>query len=75
MNCMWCETEDIRESVKDCYWIMPDGRDGGTNFGRPRNRMRRTAVLMYSKAPRSKLKRPYIGMMCPRLEPRFAMKI
>ncbi len=26
MNCMWCETEDIRESVKDCYWIMPDGR-------------------------------------------------
>lgn len=26
MNCMWCDTADIRESVKDCYWIMPDGR-------------------------------------------------
>ncbi|MBD0383253.1 YokU family protein [Paenibacillus sedimenti] len=26
MNCIWCETEDIRESVKDCYWIMPDGK-------------------------------------------------
>ena len=26
MNCMWCEAEDIRESVKDCYWIMPDGK-------------------------------------------------
>ena len=26
MNCMWCEAEDIRETVKDCYWIMPDGR-------------------------------------------------
>ena len=26
MNCIWCQTEDIRESVKDCYWIMPDGK-------------------------------------------------
>ena len=26
MQCMWCETEDVREGVKDCYWIMPDGR-------------------------------------------------
>ena len=26
MNCMWCETEDVRETVKDCYWIMPDGK-------------------------------------------------
>ncbi|MFC5648665.1 YokU family protein [Paenibacillus solisilvae] len=26
MNCIWCETEDARESVKDCYWIMPDGK-------------------------------------------------
>lgn len=26
MPCMWCEREDVRESVKDCYWIMPDGR-------------------------------------------------
>lgn len=26
MNCMWCDAADIRESVKDCYWIMPDGR-------------------------------------------------
>lgn len=26
MICIWCETEDGRECVKDCYWIMPDGK-------------------------------------------------
>ncbi|WP_186446256.1 YokU family protein [Paenibacillus cremeus] len=26
MNCTWCESEDIREGTKDCYWVMPDGR-------------------------------------------------
>lgn len=26
MNCIWCESEDTRNSVKDCYWVMPDGK-------------------------------------------------
>ncbi|SCW71120.1 uncharacterized protein, YokU family [Paenibacillus tianmuensis] len=26
MKCMWCDAEPIRESVKDCYWVAPDGK-------------------------------------------------
>lgn len=26
MKCIWCESDDVRESVKDCYWITPDGK-------------------------------------------------
>ena len=35
MNCIWCESENIRESVKDCYWIMPDGKSSVKVLGVP----------------------------------------
>ncbi|KRE47371.1 YokU family protein [Paenibacillus sp. Soil522] len=26
MKCIWCDAEDSKEGVIDCYWIMPDGK-------------------------------------------------
>lgn len=26
MKCEWCESEQIRQSAMDCYWITPDGK-------------------------------------------------
>ncbi|UUZ81152.1 YokU family protein [Paenibacillus sp. P26] len=26
MKCEWCEAEGLRDSAKDCYWILPDGK-------------------------------------------------
>ncbi|MEW9671403.1 YokU family protein [Ammoniphilus sp. 3BR4] len=26
MECLWCSERTAEESVKDCYWVMPDGR-------------------------------------------------
>lgn len=26
MKCMWCELTEMKETTKDCYWIMPDGK-------------------------------------------------
>jgi uncharacterized YokU family protein len=26
MKCIWCETEEAKEGVQDCYWVTPDGK-------------------------------------------------
>jgi len=26
MECAWCNENGVKETVKDCYWVMPDGR-------------------------------------------------
>ena len=26
MDCTWCDESKANEDVKDCYWVMPDGR-------------------------------------------------
>ncbi|MGG1518818.1 YokU family protein [Paenibacillus oryzisoli] len=26
MPCVWCDAEATQDSVKDCYWILPDGK-------------------------------------------------
>ena len=49
MNCMWCEAEDVRESVKDCYWIMPDGKTVRGDFGSPGNRMLQLPHVCYRR--------------------------
>jgi uncharacterized YokU family protein len=35
MTCIWCDTEDIKEGVKDSYWIMPDGKSSVEILGIP----------------------------------------
>ena len=25
MECMWCNEKEVKETMKDCYWITPDG--------------------------------------------------
>jgi uncharacterized YokU family protein len=27
MECMWCDRIDAEQTTKDCYWILPDGKD------------------------------------------------
>jgi uncharacterized YokU family protein len=27
MECMWCCRTDAKETTKDCYWILPDGKE------------------------------------------------
>ena len=27
MECMWCDNTEVKETTKDCYWILPDGTD------------------------------------------------
>ena len=49
MNCMWCETEDIRESVKDCYWVYAGWESGGSDFGSPRYRMLQLPYLRFGE--------------------------
>ncbi|WP_047154874.1 YokU family protein [Aneurinibacillus tyrosinisolvens] len=26
MKCMWCENDEAKEGLQNCYWITPDGR-------------------------------------------------
>jgi len=26
MSCTWCESDNTRPAVQDCYWIKPDGK-------------------------------------------------
>ncbi|MCT8138071.1 YgiT-type zinc finger protein [Anaerobacillus sp. CMMVII] len=27
MQCMWCSNMNVDQGTKDCYWILPDGKD------------------------------------------------
>lgn len=26
MKCIWCAKHEVKEGVKDCHWVMPDGK-------------------------------------------------
>lgn len=26
MHCVWCDSENIRDGAKNCYWNLPDGK-------------------------------------------------